>query len=198
MGMYIAALIIEIAFIILVIELFASVYFSRRSGAPYYPTKKSVIRQALAEAGLKPGEIFYDLGAGTGKTLLIAEKEFGARATGFEISTIFFVIGKINLFIHASHATLIKKNLFDADFKNADVIFCFLAIRTMQRMEDKIKTGLKPGTRVIVYAFPLPTMTPMKTIAIHGQWKMFVYNICRRENHPPPHCEISRRDRSDL
>jgi SAM-dependent methyltransferase len=176
MGMYIAALAIEIAFVILVIASFASVYLSRRSGAPFYPTRKSVIRQALTEAGLRPGESFYDLGAGTGKALLIAEKEFGAHATGFEISTIFYIIGKINLLFHGSRATLIRKNLFDTDLKNADVIFCFLAIRTMQKMEDKIKTGLKPGARVIVYAFPLPTMTPTKTIAVHGKWNLFIYH----------------------
>ena len=96
---------------------------------------------------------------------------------GFEISTLFYVIGKINLLIHGSRAKLIKKNLFDTDLKDADVIFCFLAIRTMQRMEDKIKTGLKPGARVIVYAFPLPTMTPTKTITIHGEWKIFIYAL---------------------
>jgi precorrin-6B methylase 2 len=164
-------------FFIFVITIFASIYLSRKSGAPYYPTAKSAIRNALAAAELRPGEIFYDLGAGTGKTLLIAEKEFGARATGFEISTIFYCIGKINLFIHRSHAQLVKKNLFDADLKSADVIFCFLAIRTMQKMEDKIKAELKPGTRVIVYAFPFPTMTPIKTITVHSQWKMFIYRI---------------------
>ncbi len=162
-------------FVIIALVLFGSVHFAHRSGAPFYPTQKNVIRRALTEAGFRPGEIFYDLGAGTGKALLIAEKEFGARATGFEISPIFYIIGKINLFIHGSHARLIKKNLFAADLKEVDVIFCFLAIRTMQRMEDKIKTGLKPGARAIVYAFPLPKMTPTKTITVHGQWKIFIY-----------------------
>ncbi len=175
MGMYIAALAIEVAFAILVVALFSSIFLSRRSGAPYYPTRKSAIREALKEAGLKPGESFYDLGAGTGKALLIAEKEFGARATGFEISVLFYLIGKINLLVHRSHAALIKKNLFRADLGDADVVFCFLAIRSMQRMEDKIKTGLKSGARIIVYAFPLPTMTPAKTITIHAKWKMFIY-----------------------
>jgi len=175
--MYIAALVIEIAFVILVVAIFASVYLSRRSGAPFYPTRKSVIREALKEVGLQPGEMFYDLGAGTGKALLIAEKEFGAHATGFEISTIFYLIGKLNLFIHGSHAALIKKNLFDADLNNTDVVFCFLAIRTMQKMEDKIKTGLKLGARVIVYAFPLPTITPVRTIVMRGHWKMFLYRV---------------------
>jgi len=174
---YALAILIVLLFLLLAGALFGSVFFSRKSGAPFYPTRKSVIRKALKEAELKPGESFYDLGAGTGKALLIAEKEFGARATGFEISTIFYIIGKINLLLHGSRAQFFKKNLFDADLKNADVIFCFLAIRTMQRMEDKIKTGLKLGARVIVYAFPLPTMTPTKTITIHGQWKMFVYQF---------------------
>ena len=177
MGMYIASLAIEIAFAALAIAIFASLYFYRKRGAPFYPTRKSAIRRALAEAGLRPGESFYDLGAGTGKALLIAEKEFGARATGFEVSTIFYIIGKINLFVRGSRGAFLKKDLFDADLKNADVIFCFLAIRTMQRMEDKIKAGLKPGTRIIVYAFPLPTMMPIKTITTHGQWKMFFYKI---------------------
>ena len=164
-------------FFIFAASLFVSVYLSRKSGAPFYPTKKSVIREALREAALKPGESFYDLGAGNGKALLIAEKEFNAHATGFEISTIFYWIGKVNLLARHSHAKLIKQNLFNADLKNADVIFCFLAIRTMQKMEDKLKAELKPGARVIVYAFPLPTLMPTKTITVHGLWKMFLYKI---------------------
>jgi cyclopropane fatty-acyl-phospholipid synthase-like methyltransferase len=88
---------IPVLFFVLVLALFGSIYFSRRSGAPFYPTRARVIRAALKEATLKSGESFYDLGAGTGKALLIAEKEFSACATGFEISTIFYLIGKMNL-----------------------------------------------------------------------------------------------------
>lgn len=153
-----------------------SAHRARQSGAPYFPAPEQGIRAALGAADLRPGEQFYDLGAGTGNVLLIAEKEFGARATGFEISFLPFWIGKLNLFIHHSRAQLIAKNFFDADLAGADVVFCFLAIRTMQKMEDKIKAVLKPGARIIVYAFPLPTMTPIKTITIRGKWKMFIYS----------------------
>lgn len=167
----------EAALFGLAITLLTSAHHARKSAAPYYPTPARAIREALAAAELGGGESFYDLGAGAGKALLIAEKEFGARATGFEISLLPCWIGKINLFVHGSHAALIPKNFFDADLSAADVVFCFLAIRTMQKMEDKIKTGLKPGARVIVYAFPLPTMTPIKTITVHRQWKIFIYSI---------------------
>lgn len=172
-------IIIETAIFIAGAAIIISAQRARKSGAPYFPTPARAIRAALTEAGLRPGERFYDLGAGTGNALLIAEKYFSARATGFEISLLPYLIGKINLFVHRSHATLIAKNFFEADLKDADVIFCFLAIRTMQKMEDKIKTGLRPGARVIVYAFPLPTMTPTKIATIHGQWKMFIYDIER-------------------
>jgi SAM-dependent methyltransferase len=167
--------VMEAALFALAIALFVSAQRARRSAAPYYPTPARAIRAALAAADLRPGESFYDLGAGAGKALLIAEKEFGARAKGFEISLLPYWLGKINLFLHGSHAALVPKNFFDAELKSADVIFCFLAIRTMKKMGDKIKTGLKPGARVIVYAFPLPNMTPASTIAIHGKWEMFIY-----------------------
>jgi SAM-dependent methyltransferase len=154
-----------------------SMYRARKSAAPFYPTPKAAIRAALKEVSLAPGELFYDLGAGTGKALVIAEKEFGAQATGFEISLIPYWIAKINLFLRRSHAKLYAKNFFTQNLHDADVVFCFLAIRTMQKTENKLKAELKPGARIIIYAFPLPDMTPIKTITVHGQWKMFIYSI---------------------
>jgi SAM-dependent methyltransferase len=180
MGMYIAfflSVLTVAAFVALAITLFTSTYRAQKSGAPFYSTSKDAIRAALKEVKLQPGEIFYDLGAGTGKALLIGEKEFGARATGFEISIIFFCIAKINLFLHHSRVALVQKNFFYQDLRDADVVFCFLFPPTMQRMENKLKAELKPGARVIVYAFPLPTTSPTKTISIYDKWKMFFYKF---------------------
>lgn len=171
-------ILIEAIVLIVGIVLSVSMYKARKIAAPFYPAPTDAIREALKEAGLKPGEIFYDLGAGTGKALILAEKEFGAKATGFEISIIPYWIARINLFLHASRATLLPKDFFTvADLRDVNVIFCFLAIRTMQKIEDKLKAELKPGARVIVYAFPLPTMTPTKIITVHNQWKMFLYRL---------------------
>jgi SAM-dependent methyltransferase len=152
-----------------------SMQIARKSAAPFFPTPASAIREALREVGLKPGEVFYDLGAGNGKALLIAEREFGAHAVGYEISIAFYLIAKINLWAHRSYAKILFKSFWDADLRDADVLFIFLAERTMQKMQNKLKTGLKPGARLIVFAFPLPDHTPTKIITVHGPWKMFVY-----------------------
>jgi SAM-dependent methyltransferase len=180
MGMYIViflSFLLGAAFTAFAVTLFASTYFAQKSAAPFFPTPKNAVRDALREAALAPGELFYDLGAGTGKALLIAEKEFGARAVGFEISVIFYSIGKINLFINRSRAKFLAKNLFTQNIGDADVVFCFLFPPVMQKLENKLKAELKPGARVIVYAFPLPTITPTKITTVHGKWKMFFYEI---------------------
>ncbi len=179
MGMYIAILFSILLVAAFAIVLFASTYFARKSAAPFFPTPKNAIRNALKDARLRRGETFYDLGAGTGKVLLIAEQEFGARAIGFEISLIFYCIAKINLLLRHSHATLVPKNFFKQNLRAADVVFCFLFPPVMQNIEDKLKAELTPGARVIAYAFPLPTMTPTKTITVRGQWKMFIYHIVK-------------------
>lgn len=170
-------IIIVIAFVALAVTIFASTYRAQKSAAPFFPTPKRAIREALKVAGVCPGDIFYDLGAGTGKTLLIAEKEFGARATSFEISVLFYCIARINLLLHRARATLRGKNLFDQNLRDANIVFCFLFPPIMQKIEDTLKAELKPGTRVIVYAFPLPTMTPVKITTVHGKWKMFIYHM---------------------
>jgi hypothetical protein len=180
MGMYIAILLPALAiilFTLFVSSLFYSLYSAEKSGAPFYMTGDDIVRRALKEADLRPDESFYDLGAGNGKVLAVAEKEFGAKATGFEISIVPYMIGRLNLLIKRSRAKLIKQNFWNADISDADVVFCFLIPRTMQKMEDKLKAELKPGTRIVTYAFPLPTLAPIKTITIHGNWKMFFYRI---------------------
>jgi cyclopropane fatty-acyl-phospholipid synthase-like methyltransferase len=150
---------------------------ARRSAAPFFPTPKRAIREGLRAAGLKPDETFYDLGTGTGRALVIAEKEFGARATGLELSWLFYLIAKINVALHGMRADVELRDLWDTDLKDVDVVFPFLAERVMPKLEEKLKRELKPGARIIIYAFPLPNLKPETTIVIRGQWKLFIYKL---------------------
>lgn len=53
--------------------------------APFVASPLPVVRRMLELAELKPNEILYDLGAGDGRTVITAAKEFGARAVGIEL-----------------------------------------------------------------------------------------------------------------
>ena len=53
--------------------------------APFVPSPAQVIEYMLRMADLKPGEVFFDLGAGDGRTVVMAAKSFGARSVGVEL-----------------------------------------------------------------------------------------------------------------
>jgi len=156
--------------IFLAVILFFLIFFSPStikaafSGGPFLATPKSVIRKALKMANLKPGENFYDLGSGTGKALIIAVKEFGARPIGFELSAPLVFFSKINLFFNKAKAAVLQKDFFEADLAAADAIFLFLTPRAFRKLEDKFKKELRSGARVVTYSSPLLFWPPEKVI----------------------------------
>ncbi len=53
---------------------------------PYVPTPEHVVRKMLELAGAGPNDIVYDLGAGDGRIVIIAVREFNVKkAIGIEI-----------------------------------------------------------------------------------------------------------------
>ena len=52
---------------------------------PYVPTPQEVVDRMLDLAGVKKGDVVYDLGSGDGRIVVTAAKKFGVKAIGFEI-----------------------------------------------------------------------------------------------------------------
>lgn len=61
-------------------------------GLPRIPAKTKRIHRALELTALKPGEKLYDLGAGDGRALIVAAKDYGASAIGIEIGPVHCLI----------------------------------------------------------------------------------------------------------
>ncbi|MCC6499109.1 MAG: class I SAM-dependent methyltransferase [Anaerolineales bacterium] len=120
-------------------------------GLPSRPTNPERIRAALKLANLQPNEVLYDLGAGDGRVLLIAAKEFGARAVGVEIGPVQCAL--IWLRVTASgfgnKIQLQWGNFFTADLKEADVVFIYATSRQMPRLASHLANQLKIGARIV-------------------------------------------------
>jgi predicted RNA methylase len=124
----------------------------------------------------KPGENFYDLGSGTGRSMLIASKKFNLNIFGFELSSPIAAISKFNFWINGVKKSKINlKNFYNEDLSNADIIFCFLTPKAMLRLKDKFEKELKPGTRIISYAFSIPNWNPDKVIFNNTPGKTYCY-----------------------
>ena len=119
------------------------------TGAPFVPTKNAPADAMIRLAGIKKGDTIYDLGSGNGKLLLMAAKK-GARTVGFEINPI------LVLFSNVRGAHTRWKNFWHADIHDANVIFIYLLPWKMDRLADKLKQELKPGTTIVSNSFIFP------------------------------------------
>jgi hypothetical protein len=131
-------------------------------GVPWVPTREKRIRKALQLAKLQPGETLYDLGAGDGRVLLMAVKEFGAQAVGIEIGPVQCVLGWLRIFISGSRhkAQMRCGNFYRADVAEADVVFVYLTSAQTSRLQKKLTQELQPGARVVSIAADFPDWQP--------------------------------------
>ena len=132
----------------------------------------------LRLAQIQAGERVVDLGCGDGRILIRAEKEFHAKAEGYEISRFVWFFAQINRFLHRSKIQLHRKDFFQANLCKADVVFCYLLPSVMQQLSPKFRKELKKGCRVISASFKIPDFKPSKTSHIKTRGgKIFLYKI---------------------
>jgi len=118
----------------------------------------------LVLAELKPGEIFYDLGAGDGRTVIMAAQEFGARAVGIELredlaKKALQTVYQLGL---QDRVTILHSNLFDVDISPADVVFLYLTTSANEKVKPKLEAELKPGARVVSHDYEIVGWKPFK------------------------------------
>src|SRR5580698_1222110 len=58
---------------------------ARYTDVPYVQTPQKVVDAMLELAGVKQGDVLFDLGSGDGRIAIAAAKKYGIRATGIEI-----------------------------------------------------------------------------------------------------------------
>lgn len=145
--------------------------------APWVPLWKKDIKRMLELAEVKPGEIVYDLGAGDGRIIIMAAKDFGAKAVGFEVAVLPFLWGyiKIKLLGLSRKAELRYNNFFNQDFGKADVICVFLTPEAMKKLKPKFQKEIKPNCRIVSYAFKIPDWKPSQISKAAKETSIYLY-----------------------
>lgn len=136
--------------------------------APYFPSPKIVVRKMLDVVELKSGERMFDLGSGDGRIVIMAAKEFKARATGVELASNLVVRsrGAIQKAGLEKIADIIEGDFTKQDYTAADVVTLYLLPEANAILAPILTKQLKPGTRVVAHDFPVPGWKEVKTINI--------------------------------
>jgi precorrin-6B methylase 2 len=153
-------------------------------GLPLVPTKHERIRKALKLANLQPDEVLYDLGAGDGRVLLIAAREFGAKAVGIEVGPIQCVLILLRA-VASGFGNQIQirwANFYKADLRDADVVFVYATSNEVMKLASHLEKQLKHGARVVSISADFPEWEPS---AFDKHDLIFVYEM------PPKQGNIS-------
>ncbi|MBU2524678.1 class I SAM-dependent methyltransferase [Patescibacteria group bacterium] len=149
-------------------------------GAPFVPTPHARVKKMLALAKIKKGEKVYDIGCGDGRSVYWAAKIFGANAEGIELSPLVYLWARIRKFFWRSKAKITFANLWWKNFSDADVIVFYLMPNLMPRLAAKFKKELKPGTRIVSYAFQVKDLELLhreRRVRKRGFAPIWVYEI---------------------
>jgi SAM-dependent methyltransferase len=145
-------------------------------GPPLVPANVTRIRKALKLAQLKPDEVLYDLGAGDGRVLVIAAREFGARAVGVELGPLQCLIAWLRAALMGlgQRVQVRLGNFYNADLKNADLVYVYATSRETARLAPRLKGQLRPGARVVSISADFATWQPA---AFDEQGLIFIYQM---------------------
>jgi len=132
--------------------------------APFVPSPAPVIQRMLQLAELKPGEVLFDLGAGDGRSVIMAAKAFSARAVGVELREDLAkkALGTIHESGLADRVTIVNGDMFTVNLTSADVVFLYLTTSANEKIRPKLENELKTGVRVVSHDYEIVGWKPAK------------------------------------
>jgi len=132
--------------------------------APYVATPMPVVRQMIILAELKPGETFYDLGSGDGRTVIMAAKDFGAKAVGVELREDLAkrALSSIYELGLNGRVQILQDDIFKVDLTSADVVFLYLTTSANEKIKPKLESELRTGTRVVSHDYEILGWKPSR------------------------------------
>jgi len=155
-----------IIFLIIFIFVFSPLFL----GVPFLPTHKKQALKMIELGDIKPGIKVVDLGSGAGRLLFLSAKN-GATCVGYELNPFLVLWTRLMIFLRGENGKIQVeyKSIYNADIKDADVVFMFLYPPHMKKIVDKL-SEVKKGAKIISYTFPIPGWAP----TLHEQG-IFVY-----------------------
>ena len=162
--------------LILLFLILFSFFYSVIRAISWVPMWSKDLERFLNLANIQTGQKVYDLGCGDGK-LLFAAAKYGAKAEGFEISLLPYIIAKVRQIFDKTKITVKFRDFWLINLSDADVVFFFLIPRIYPKLKKKLQKELKLGAKVIAYVWPFEDLEPDQVDKVKNRPAMYLYTI---------------------
>ncbi len=118
----------------------------------------------LVMAQVRSGDLVYDLGAGDGRMVILAARDYGARAVGVEVDPLrcLLIWLAVRILGLSARVRVVRGDFFKQDLAAADVVMLYLLHDTNRKLMLKLGEELRPGTRVVSHGFSFPGWMPVQ------------------------------------
>jgi SAM-dependent methyltransferase len=153
-----------------------SISWTHFRGAQWAPTSMSTVNEMLAIADVAADDLVYDLGCGDGRIIITAARRYGAKAVGIEIDPLRYAWCQLLITILGlrNQVQVVFGDFFGKDLSRADVVTCYLLQPTNEKLEAKLMSDLRPGTRVVSNYFTFPGLIRVRE---KGDAKLYLCNL---------------------
>ena len=137
----------------------------------FVPTPAESVSAMLKLAKVGKGDVVYDLGSGDGRIPIMAVQKYNAaRAVGIDINPERIKEAEANLKAAGvgDRVRFLNEDLFEAKIGDATVVTLYLLPSLNLKLIPKFLAELKPGTRIVSYAFDMGSWKPDQTFKGNG------------------------------
>jgi SAM-dependent methyltransferase len=132
-------------------------------GAPYLPTRRKQVIEALDLLNLKKGEVFVDLGSGDGAVLVEAARR-GLICYGYELNPFLWLVAKLRTLVYGKSVQIYCRNFWKIRLpEQTKGVYVFLLDKYMPKLDAKLAKELRPGACLVSYTFQIPGRSPVVT-----------------------------------
>jgi hypothetical protein len=130
-------------------------------GAPFVPTRKKWIKEALKLSGANRNDVIVDLGSGDGAVLVMALEHGVKRAIGYEVNPMLAVWSRWRLRRFKSKVSILNRDFFRSDLPSDTTIIYMFQVDWVLRKIGKYIESQKPKLssktiKVVCFGFKIP------------------------------------------
>jgi SAM-dependent methyltransferase len=155
--------------------------FESKKIVPFVPSPQEVVDKMIETAGVKKGDVVYDMGSGDGRIVIAAAKK-GARAVGFEIDGDLVKESRENIRKAGVEklAEIRQQDILTVDFSPATVVTMYLLPDVNLKLKPNLQKQLKPGSRIVSHSFDMGDWKPDRTERVDGR-TIYLWTIAAKK-----------------